>query len=358
VSKGRLHGSVRVVGAGLIGTSIGLALSKLGIAVTLFDASPANVRLAVDYGAGVAASSADEPQLIVVCVPPDVTAATVLNELKTFPAAVVTDVASVKAPILTQLESASADLTRYVGSHPMAGREKGGAASGRADIFVARPWVIATHPTASADAVNLVEQLALDLEAVPVRLTPTEHDRAVALVSHAPQLVSSLMAARLVGASGVELAGQGLRDTVRIAASDPKLWVQILGANAPEVVAVLKELQNDLNSVVSALEDVDKPGALAKIDQAIVNGNRGVEALPGKHGSQNSQYRNFVVMIGDKPGELARLFNEIGEIGINVEDLKLEHSPGAQIGLVEVSVLPASGDRLVSELSNRGWRFA
>lgn len=358
MSKGRLHGSVRVVGAGLIGTSIGLALSKLGIAVTLFDASPANVRLAVDYGAGVAASSADEPQLIVVCVPPDVTAATVLNELKTFPAAVVTDVASVKAPILTQLESASADLTRYVGSHPMAGREKGGAASGRADIFVARPWVIATHPTASADAVNLVEQLALDLEAVPVRLTPTEHDRAVALVSHAPQLVSSLMAARLVGASGVELAGQGLRDTVRIAASDPKLWVQILGANAPEVVAVLKELQNDLNSVVSALEDVDKPGALAKIDQAIVNGNRGVEALPGKHGSQNSQYRNFVVMIGDKPGELARLFNEIGEIGINVEDLKLEHSPGAQIGLVEVSVLPASGDRLVSELSNRGWRFA
>ena len=358
MSKGRLHGSVRVVGAGLIGTSIGLALSKLGIAVTLFDASPANVRLAVDYGAGVAASSADEPQLIVVCVPPDVTAATVLNELKTFPAAVVTDVASVKAPILTQLESASADLTRYVGSHPMAGREKGGAASGRADIFVARPWVIATHPAASADAVNLVEQLALDLEAVPVRLTPTEHDRAVALVSHAPQLVSSLMAARLVGASGVELAGQGLRDTVRIAASDPKLWVQILGANAPEVVAVLKELQNDLNSVVSALEDVDKPGALAKIDQAIVNGNRGVEALPGKHGSQNSQYRNFVVMIGDKPGELARLFNEIGEIGINVEDLKLEHSPGAQIGLVEVSVLPASGDRLVSELSNRGWRFA
>jgi prephenate dehydrogenase len=71
-----------------------------------------------------------------------------------------------------------------------------------------------------------------------------------------------------------------------------------------------------------------------------------------------SQYSNYVVMIDDQPGELARLFNEIGEIGINVEDLKLEHSPGAQIGLVEVSVLPSSGDRLVTELSDRGWRFA
>jgi prephenate dehydrogenase len=63
-------------------------------------------------------------------------------------------------------------------------------------------------------------------------------------------------------------------------------------------------------------------------------------------------------MIDDKPGELARLFNEVGEVGINVEDLKLEHSPGAQIGLVELSVIPGAGDRLVSELTARGWRFA
>lgn len=358
MTAGRLQGSVRVVGAGLIGTSIGLALSKLGVQVTLEDSSPANVRLAADYGAGNPASENDSPNLIVVCVPPDVTASTVRSELAKFPHAIVTDVASVKAPILDELAAAAADLTRYVGSHPMAGREKGGAASGRADIFVARPWVIATQPEASAEAVQLVEQLALDLEAVPIRMTPLEHDRAVALVSHTPQLVSSLLAARLVGSSGVELAGQGLRDTVRIAASDPKLWVQILGANAPEIVTVLKSLESDLARVIEALEDVSKPGALATIDQAIANGNRGVETLPGKHGSRNSPYSNYVVMIGDQPGELARLFREIGEIGINVEDLKLEHSPGAPIGLVEVSVIPSVGERLVSELTTRGWRFA
>lgn len=354
----RLQGSVRVIGAGLIGTSIGLALSKLGVEVSLVDASPANVRLAVDYGAGVPAKAGDNPTLIVVCVPPDVTATVVLAELNNFPAAIVTDVASVKAPILDELAAAAADLSRYVGSHPMAGREKGGASSGRADIFVARPWVIASQPEASTQALTLVEQLALDLEAVPVRMTPLEHDRAVALVSHVPQLVSSVLAAQLIGADGVELAGQGLRDTVRIAASDPKLWVQILGANAPEIVKVLKSFEKDLSGVITALEDVTNAGALSTIDQAITMGNRGVEALPGKHGSRISQYSNYVVMIDDQPGELARLFNEIGEIGINVEDLKLEHSPGAQIGLVEVSVLPGSGDRLVTELSNRGWRFA
>ena len=358
MSKGRIQGSVRIVGAGLIGTSIGLALTKLGVAVVLADSSPANVRLASDYGAGVPAGESDHPDLIVVCVPPDVTASVVSRELEQFPNAVVTDVASVKTPILEELSKANSDLSRYVGSHPMAGREKGGAASGRADIFVARPWVIAGHPAATAEALQLVEQLALDLEAVPIRISPLEHDRAVALVSHAPQLISSLLAARLVDATGVELAGQGLRDTVRIAASDPKLWVQILGANAGEVRSVLKAFGADLAKVIEALEDLDKPGALATLDRAIAAGNRGVEALPGKHGSRLPQYSTYVVMIDDKPGELARLFNEIGDAGINVEDLKLEHSPGAQIGLVEVSVLPTVGDHLVAELTSRGWRFA
>jgi prephenate dehydrogenase len=358
VTTARLHGLVRIVGTGLIGTSIGLALSKLGVAVSLEDASPANVRLASDYGAGHQAVEGEEPKLIVVCVPPDVTARVVAAQLKAFPGAVVTDVASVKSAILDELAASSAPIARYVGSHPMAGREKGGASSGRADIFVGRPWVIATHAEVSTDALKLVEELALDLQSTPVQMTSKEHDRAVALVSHVPQLVSSLLAARLNGASGIELAGQGLRDTVRIAASDPKLWVQILGANATEVVGILEDYSKDLALVIEALRDTGKAGALSTIDQAIASGNRGVEQIPGKHGARNSQFSSFVVMINDSPGELARLLAEIGEIGVNVEDLKLEHSPGAPIGLVELQVLPASGDKLTKDLTDRGWRFA
>ena len=354
----RLQVNVRIVGTGLIGTSIGLGLTKQGINVSLEDASPANERLAADYGAGKVVASGDLPDLVVVCVPPDVTARVVAKQLQEFPQAIVTDVASVKSQIVDELAASGADLSRYVGSHPMAGRERGGAASGRADIFVGRPWVIAEHSQASLNAMKLIEDLALDLGSTPIRMSPAEHDRAVALVSHVPQLISSLLAARLVGASGVELAGQGLRDTIRIAASDPKLWVQILGANSAEVVSVLKAYQTDLGRVIEALSDVGATGALSAIDQAIASGNRGVEQLPGKHGAKRTQLEAFTIIIEDRPGQLAKLFTEIHEIGINAEDVKLEHNPGAQLGMLELTVEPASASKLREELTARGWRFA
>ena len=356
----RSQGPVRIVGAGLLGTSIGLALSKLGVQVTLEDASPANLKLAIDYGAGAKASNADQPALIVVCVPPDVTASVVARELAAYPNAVVTDVASVKAQVLGELAAENADLSRYVGSHPMAGRERGGAMSGRADLFVGRPWVISADEATAAKSVSVVEDLALDLGSAPLKVSAAEHDRAVALVSHVPQLVSSLLAARLVAAEGddVSLAGQGLRDTTRIAASDPKLWIQILTANAAEVASVLKEFEADLHSVIQSLEQIDQPGSLATVSRALEAGNRGVERIPGKHGTKQAAYAQVVVMIADKPGELGRLFNEVGEIGVNIEELKLEHSPSAPVGLVELYVLPAVEQKLIADLESRGWKIA
>jgi prephenate dehydrogenase len=356
----RTTGSVRIVGAGLLGTSIGLALTKLGVDVILTDASPVSASLAIDMGAGRAETSADDPTLIVVCVPPDVTAGVVHRELQAFAGAVVTDVASVKLAVLSALEASGADLSRYVGSHPMAGRERGGAISGRADLFVGRPWVVVPSAASRDSAVAAVEALALDLEATPVRLSADEHDRAVALVSHLPQLVSSLLAARLLDSAGreVNLAGQGLRDTTRIAASDPKLWVQILGANAAPVAQLLKGLAADLAETIAALESPTAGGSLATIGRVLERGNRGVERIPGKHGANATKYAQVVVMIDDKPGELARLLNEIGEIGVNVEDLKLEHSPGAPVGLPEIFVLPEVEQKLIEALTARGWRLA
>jgi prephenate dehydrogenase len=356
----RFDRSVRIVGAGLLGTSIGLGLTKLGVHVTLEDASPANLKLAIDYGAGVSGSAADTPTLIVVCVPPDVTSSVVARELKAFPEATVTDVASVKSQALAELRAAGADLSRYVGSHPMAGRERGGAMSGRADLFMGRPWVISSNESNSNKAVALVEDLAVDLGSAPLKVSAADHDRAVALVSHVPQLVSSLLAARLVNAEGsdVALAGQGLRDTTRIAGSDPKLWLQILSANAAEVAPVLRAFETDLHNVVEALENIDESGSLATVSRALEAGNHGVERIPGKHGTKQTNYSQVVVMIADKPGELGRLFNEVGEIGVNIEELKLEHSPSAPIGLVELYVLPSVESKLIADLESRGWKIA
>mgnify|MGYP000007446810 CR=1 FL=1 len=360
MNASRLEGLVRVVGAGLLGTSIGLALRARGVEVAIEDASPANEKLAIDYGAGRRALAGDAPSLIVVCVPPDVTARVVAAELVAHPHAVVTDVASVKGSIQKALAERGIVAANYVGSHPMAGRERGGAISGRADLFISRPWIISASPESASSAVRAVENLALELGAAPIHVGAAEHDRAVALVSHLPQLVSSLLAARLVEAdpADVALAGQGLRDTTRIAASDPKLWLQILEANAGDVAAVLSAFARDLNGVVAALSDIQAAGSLATLGKALEAGNRGVERIPGKHGGKHTEYAQLVVMIEDKPGELGRLFNEVGEIGVNIEELKLEHSPSAQVGLVELFVMPAAIGKLTAELEARGWRIA
>lgn len=355
----RTAGLVRVVGAGLLGASIGHALTALGVDVALADTSPAQLQLAIDYGAGRAASDADRPTLIVVAVPPDVTADVVERELAAFPGAVVTDVASVKLAPLEALRARGVDLRRYIGSHPLAGRERGGAIAARADLFIGRPWVVCRDGETAASDLALVEGLALDLGATPLEMTPDEHDRSVALVSHVPQLVASLLAGRFVAApdGSLRLAGQGVRDTTRIAASAPELWVQILGANAGPVVEVLDDLAADLTEVASALRAPTAPGARRAVADTIRRGNQGVERLPGKHG-QNRRFETVVVMVDDTPGQLGRLFGELGELGVNVEDLRLEHSPGAQFGLAEISVVPSAAGPAAAGLEARGWKIA
>jgi prephenate dehydrogenase len=359
VTESRLTGPVRVVGVGLLGASIGLGLRAKGIEVILADASPTHLAIAVDYGAGRPAEPGDRPQLVVVCVPPDVTADVVAAELDAYPEALVADVASVKLAVYEDLKARGADLSRYLGTHPMAGRERGGPMSGRADLFVGRPWVVAAHGGVTYQDASAIDDLILDLGATLVELTAEQHDAAVALVSHVPQVVSSLMARRLIDAphASVNLAGQGLRDVTRVAASDPELWVQILGQNAGPVTEILRGYRDDLDRFIDALENMDAPGARRRVAEELFGGNTGVERLPGKHGVDR-RYSSLIVMVDDRPGQLARLFHDVGDAGANIEDLRLEHSPGAQVGLAEISVLPEVLERLTDELAARGWRIA
>lgn len=359
MTESRIRGQVRVVGTGLLGASVGLGLSARGVDVILADSSKANLTLAIDYGVGRRAEASDSPSLVVVAVPPDVTADVVAAELAAWPEAIVTDVASVKSRVLEELLASGADVSRYVGSHPLAGRERGGAISARADLFIGRPWVIATHDASTTANRRMIEDLVLELGAVPATMTVEEHDDSVALISHVPQVVSSLLARRLGGAADIAigLAGQGLRDTTRIAASDPELWVQILGANARPVRDILLAYRDDLDRFIDALADPAARGARRKVAEELAGGNAGVARLPGKHG-QDRRFASMIVMVDDRPGQIAQLLHEIGELGVNVEDLRLEHSPGAQIGLAEISVLPEALSRLTEELAARGWRIA
>lgn len=362
------RGPVRVVGTGLLGTSIGLALRAHGVDVVLDDPSRTTVLLARDVGAGRLAGPEDAPRLVVVAAPPDVTPDVVLAELAAHPGAVVTDVASVKGWVVDTLGRRGADLGRYVGSHPMAGSERSGPTAGRPDLFTGRPWVVVGSERTDPAALLAVRDLATDVGATPVVLDAAAHDDAVALVSHVPQIAASLVAARLQDAdpAALELAGQGLRDVTRIAASDPALWTSILGANAGAVVPVLRALRADLDALVAALdhaagvraaEDV-VTGALGTVAAAIAAGNAGVSRVPGKHGGLRRSYDVVTVLVPDSPGELARLLADVGQAGINLEELQLEHAPSQAVGLAALSVLRGLRGRLEEELVARGWRLA
>jgi len=355
---------VRIVGTGLIGTSLGIALVQGGFAVSLDDPSPTAAALARDLGAGdLAVDTASAPDVVVVAAPPDVVADVVAAELARWPLAVVTDVASVKGVVLAALRDSGADLSRYVGSHPMAGREKSGAMAAQSDLFEGRSWVVAPATEASVDAVEMVRQIAEAAGSVVLVMTPDEHDAAVAAVSHVPQIVASLVASRLrdLPTGAVALSGQGIRDVTRIAASDPGMWTQILAGNAPAVRGVLESLAAELAAVLEALRhleadpDAGSVGARAVLARAVAHGNAGYALIPGKHGAAPTTYATVIVVIPDEPGALGRLLHDVGEAGVNMEDLHLEHGIGQPFGLAELSVMPATVQPLIAALSSLGW---
>lgn len=357
--RGHLDGPVVILGTGLLGASMGLGLRGRGVPVFLFDTSPTNQAVAVDIGAGKPLEELDgQPQLVVVAAPPDVTAQVVEKALADYPDSVVVDIASVKAGIQAELRERGVDLSRYVGTHPMAGREKSGPVAARGELFTSMPWVICPTEETSAEALQVARSLAGDLGAIISQFTADEHDEAVALVSHLPQIMSSLLASRLQGTPlhALSLAGNGLRDTTRIAASDPTLWVQILGGNAEKVVSILHGVREDLNRLIGTLESPLAPGARLDLAQLISEGNAGQARIPGKHGGPPQAYSWLTILVDDKPGQIARLLTEIGEVGVNVEDLRLDHSSGQNVGMVELSVLPNKHDLLVEALTDRGWR--
>src|SRR5690606_4105811 len=146
------------------------------------------------YGAGRVPNIDHAPGSIVVCVPPGVRVQIEGPELIRYPHALVADIAIDKSAPHADLRDLRADLRRYLGTHPMAGRERGGPIAARADLFIGRPWVIARHDDISYRRAAPIEDMILDLGAVPVEMTASSHDESVALVSHVPQLISTLMA--------------------------------------------------------------------------------------------------------------------------------------------------------------------
>ena len=348
-----LKGPIHVVGAGLLGTSVGLAAVRAGLEVWLSDANHEHVRTASGLGAGRPAPEDGVAQVTVVAVPPDHIAGLVVEALER--GGVVTDVGSVKSLPLTQVSDHVEEdlLACYVGSHPMAGSERSGPLAANAALFDGRPWAITPHTHSSPEAVELVEALAQMCGAEPVRLSPVEHDRAVARTSHLPHLLAVLTAGQLAEAQPehLSLSGQGVRDVTRIAGGDPDMWGQIIRANNAAVSEILRDVQVDLERLVEVLASGDEE----RLEDILTRGVTGTRAIPGKHGGPAIATASVFVSVPDHPGELARLFADVGDIGVNIEDLHIDHDPGRPVGLVELVVEDTSAEGLRVALETREW---
>lgn len=345
--------NVLIAGTGLIGTSLGLALTKAGHTVWLYDEVPAHVEEAARMGAGDAGTPRIEPDVVFVAVPPAAVAAVVHELSKLYINSTFTDVSSVKSQPVADIESLGSVASRFVGGHPMAGRETSGPSGARADLFEDRLWILTPTQTGSTERLEQVRQLVVDCGAVVSVMAPGAHDRAVALTSHAPQVLASLMAGLIASAPAddIQLSGQGLRDLTRIAGSNPELWDDILGANADAVDPVLAAFEERLATVRSALR------AGASLHEMLHMGNAGRNRIPARHGGVIREDLVIVsVNIDDRPGALARLFAAAADASISIDDVRIDHVLGREAAIVDLSVKPEDAERLRTVLSNGGWQ--
>jgi prephenate dehydrogenase len=352
-----------VIGTGLIGTSAALALSQRGVTVHLADHDAEQARTAAALGAGTDEAPDGPVDLAIVAAPPAHVADVLADAMRRGVARGYLDVASVKGGPRRELEARGLDLSVYIGSHPMSGREKSGPLAATGDLFEGRPWVLTPTRDTDTEVLNLALELVSHCRAVPVVMDADAHDRAVALVSHMPHLVSSLVAARLEHAeeAAVRLCGQGIRDVTRIAASDPGMWIDILSANPGPVADLLTDVAADLEETVRALralqssDDDKRRDGTTGIEDVLRRGNAGQIRVPGKHGSAPRAYEVVAVLIDDQPGQLARIFADAGRAGVNIEDVRIEHATGQQAGLVQLMVEPKTAPVLSAALRDRGW---
>ena len=342
---------VRVVGAGLIGTSIALGLASRGASVELHDEDQNALDLAKDLLAPHV--KVGVPDLVIVATPPK----TILNVLKREfgdnPQATFIDVGSVKNNLVLEVETLTELAARFVGSHPMAGREVAGPSSAQADLFQGRAWILTPTSVTEESSIDLAKEVVEALGATAYIMSAPAHDSLLARISHLPQITSTALAGAIeqIG-DNLNLSGQGLRDMTRIANSDGELWSEILLENQNEVLKAISEYQDIIADLKDALESRDE----SALKNLFINGNKGRAKVSGKHGSKPRNYSHLLIVIKDEPGALSQLFEQCAAINANIEDLSIEHSPGQLTGLITLAFSPDDALRVQDHLLSHDWK--
>lgn len=342
-------GRAAIIGTGLIGGSIGLALRARGWHVTGRDKDHVRAERAMEIGALDAIGADPDAEVTFIATPVGAVAHEAAQAVS--PDGIVTDVGSVKAPIV-----AAVDHPRFVGGHPMAGSEQEGVDGADATLFEGATWVLtptaATDPDAYARLRTVVSSLGADVIAIP----PDRHDELVAIVSHVPHLT----AASLMGLAAevseeqstlLRLAAGGFRDMTRIAAGHPGIWPDICAENRVAIVAALDRLLDRLSEVRHVVDSADRPGLVARLEAA----RHARVNLPSRAAAAED-LAEFRIPVPDRPGVLAEVTTLATELNVNIEDLEIAHSAEGARGVLLLVVDATSADLLRGALMARGYR--
>jgi prephenate dehydrogenase len=340
-----------VIGTGLVGASLGLALRTHGWHVTGRDRDAERSAQALELGALDAVGDDLRADITFVATP----VRAIADEARKALAAgsVVTDVGSVKAPVV-----AAVSHPRFVGGHPMAGSEQEGVEGADAELFAGATWVLTptvdTDPAAYTRVRGVVTSLGADVVALP----PERHDALVAVVSHVPHLT----AATLMGlaaqrgeehAALLRLAAGGFRDMTRIAAGHPGIWPDICAENRDAIVAALDVLVDRLG----AMRDVVAAGDRAALLDALEAARAARVNLPGP-ARRAEELAELRIPVPDRPGTVAEVTTLAGELDVNIEDLEIAHSAEGDAGVLVLIMEAAGAEAVRAALVDRGYRVA
>ncbi|MBU3691905.1 MAG: prephenate dehydrogenase [Candidatus Nanopelagicaceae bacterium] len=347
--------NLRIVGTGLIGTSIALRAGQSGMKVELADSDLSTLNLARDLLAPylLDVQGTNLIDLVIIATPPMAAFEVLIAEFERNPKAIFIDIGSVKTNLVHKVEGLSALKQRFLGTHPMAGRESAGASAAQADLFEGRAWILTPTETTSSEIIEVVAGFVSLMGATPYQMSPYKHDEVLAYISHLPQILSTSLSATILDSQeDVSLAGQGLRDMVRIAGSDGELWSEILRENQQAVLQALEGFEGKLSELRAAILNSNNNS----IVEVFKSGNMGRALVSGKHGAKPRNYEYLLIVIKDEPGALSKLFNECASIGANIEDLSIEHSPGQFTGLITLAFSPEDANKVRAHLESHDWK--